>query len=112
MRHATHVLTPDEYRDKKVAGHLRLDHHPRHRRRLTLKTVEGETIPLDLPAAGHLRDGGKLPLDDGAILDAERLDGPLLQIPGPDISVLIRRSWPLSARQLRSQLQSAALLLP
>ncbi|HKU63761.1 MAG TPA: urease accessory protein UreE [Rhizomicrobium sp.] len=109
MRHATHVLTPDEYRDQKVAGHLRLDHHHRHRRRLTLKTEEGETILLDLPAAVHLRGGDKLVLDDGAIIDVEALDEPLLQIIATDISALIRIAWHLGNRHLPTQLIGTAL---
>ena len=109
MRHATHVLTPDEYRDQKVAGHLRLDHHHRHRRRLTLKTEEGETILLDLPAAVHLRGGDKLVLDDGAIIDVEALDEPLLQITATDISALIRIAWHLGNRHLPTQLLGSAL---
>ena len=109
MRHATHVLTPDEYRDQKVAGHLRLDHHHRHRRRLTLKTEEGETILLDLPAAVHLRGGDKLLLDDGAIFDVEALDEPLLQITATDISALIRIAWHLGNRHLPTQLLGTVL---
>ena len=109
MRHATHVLTPDEYRDQKVAGHLRLDHYHRHRRRLTLKTEEGETILLDLPAAVHLRGGDKLVLDDGAIIDVEALDEPLLQITATDISALIRIAWHLGNRHLPTQLIGTVL---
>ena len=109
MRHATHVLTQDEYRNQKVAGRLRLDHHHRHRRRLTLKTEEGETILLDLPAAVHLRGGDKLLLDDGAILDVEALDEPLLQITATDISALIRIAWHLGNRHLPTQLLGTVL---
>ncbi len=109
MRRATHVLTPDEHSDQKIAGHLRLDHHHRHRRRLTLKTEEGETILLDLPAAVHLRGGDKLLLDDGAILGVEALDEPLLQITAADISALIRIAWHLGNRHLPTQLLGTEL---
>jgi urease accessory protein len=109
MRRATHVLTPGEYRDQEVAGHLRLDHNNRHRRRLTLKTEEGETILLDLAAAVHLRGGDKLLLDDGAILDVEALDEPLLQIAATDISALIRIAWHLGNRHLPTQLLGSVL---
>src|SRR3954470_17131321 len=98
MRRATIVLTPGEHSDHKIAGRLRLDHHHRHRRRLTLKTEEGETILLDLPAAVHLRGGDKLLLDDGAILDVESLDEPLLHITATDIPALIRIAWHLGNR--------------
>lgn len=109
MRRATHVLTQDEYRDQKVAGHLRLDHHHRHRRRLTLKTEEGETILLDLNAAAHLRGGDKLQLNDGAIIEVEALDEPLLQITATDMSALIRIAWHLGNRHLPTQLLGSAL---
>jgi urease accessory protein len=109
MRRATHVLTQDEYRDQRVAGHLRLDHHHRHRRRLTLETEEGETILLDLPATVHLRGGDKLLLDDGAILDVAALEEPLLQIKATDISALIRIAWHLGNRHLPTQLLGTVL---
>jgi urease accessory protein len=111
MRRATHVLTQDEHRDQKVAGHLRLDHHHRHRRRLTLKTEEGETILLDLPAAVHLRGGDKLLLDDGAVLGVEALGEPLLQITASDIAALVRIAWHLGNRHLPTQLLGTTLLI-
>jgi urease accessory protein len=100
MRRATSVLTRDEYRDQKVAGHLRLDHHHRHRRRLTLQTEEGETILLDLPAAVHLRGGDRLLLEDGAVIGVEALDEPLLEITADNMAALIRISWHLGNRHL------------
>ena len=109
MRRATHVLTLDEYRDQKVAGHLRLDHHHRHRRRLTLKTEEGETILLDLPAAVHLRGGDRLLLEDGAVIGVEALDEPLLEITADNMAALIRISWHLGNRHLPTQLLGTAL---
>src|SRR5580698_127815 len=109
MRRATHVLPPDEHRDQKLAGHLRLDHHHRHRRRLTLKTEEGETILLDLPAAVHLRGGDKLLLDDGAIVGVEALGEPLLHITAADLPALIRIAWHLGNRHLPTQLLGDAL---
>jgi len=109
MRRATRVMTPGEYRDQKVAGHLRLDHHHRHRRRFALKTEEGETILLDLFAAVHLRDGDKLLLDDGAIIGVEAVDEPLLHITAADMPALIRIAWHLGNRHLPTQLQGRVL---
>lgn len=109
MRRATHVLTRDDHRDQSVAGHLRLDHHHRHRRRLTLKTEEGETILLDLPVAVHLRGGDRLVLDDGAIIAVQALDEPLLEISATDLAALIRISWHLGNRHLPTQLMGSAL---
>jgi urease accessory protein len=109
MRRATHVLTRDEYCDRKIVGHLRLDHHHRHRRRLALKTEEGETILLDLAVAVHLHGGDKLLLDDGAIMVVEAVDEPLLQITATDMSALIRIAWHLGNRHLPTQLLGSAL---
>src|SRR5258707_7420681 len=109
MRRATNVLTPGEYRDQKLAGHLRLDHHHRHRRRLTLKTEEGETILLDLPAAVHLRGGDRLRLEDGAIIGVEALGEALLEITATDVPALIRIAWHLGNRHLPTQLLGTAL---
>ena len=109
MRRATHVLTQDECRDQKIAGHLRLDHHHRHRRRLALKTQEGETILLDLPAAVHLRGGDRLLLEDGAVIGVEALDEPLLEITADNMAALIRISWHLGNRHLPTQLLGTAL---
>lgn len=109
MRRATTVLIPGEGRDQEPAGRLRLDHHHRHRRRLTLKTVEGETILLDLPSAVHLRGGDRLLLDDGAVLDVEAVDEPLLHITAGDTASLIRIAWHLGNRHLPTQLLGDAL---
>jgi urease accessory protein len=109
MRRATQVLAKDEYGDRTVAGHLRLDHHHRHRRRLTLQTEEGETILLDLPAAVHLRGGDRLLLDDGAVLHVEALGEPLLQITASDMPALIRIAWHLGNRHLPTQLLGGVL---
>ena len=109
MRRATHVLTQDECRDQKIAGHLRLDHHHRYRRRLALKTQEGETILLDLPAAVHLRGGDRLLLEDGAVIGVEALDEPLLEITADNMAALIRISWHLGNRHLPTQILGTAL---
>lgn len=109
MRRATNVLMPGERRDQKLAGRLRLDHHHRHRRRLTLKTEEGETILLDLPIAMHLRGGDTLLLDDGTVLDVEAVDEPLLHITAKDTASLIRIAWHLGNRHLPTQLLGDAL---
>jgi len=109
MRRATTVLIPGERHDQKPAGRLRLDHHHRHRRRLTLKTEEGETILLDLPTAVHLRGGDKLLLDDGAVLDVEAVDEPLLHITAKDTASLIRIAWHLGNRHLPTQLLGETL---
>ena len=109
MRRATNVLLPGERHDQKLAGRLRLDHHHRHRRRLTLKTEEGETILLDLPAAVHLRGGDTLLLDDGAVLDVEAVDEPLLHGTAKDTASLSRIAWHLGNRHLPTQLLGDAL---
>jgi urease accessory protein len=109
MRRATNILMPGEGRDRKPAGHLRLDHHHRHRRRLVLKTEEGEAVLLDLPVAAHLRGGDRLLLDDGAVLAVEALDEPLLHITAKDNASLIRIAWHLGNRHLPTQLLDDAL---
>jgi len=109
MRRATQVLPQGEHCDEMVVGHLRLDHHHRHRRRLTLKTEEGETILLDLPVAVHLRGGDRLALEDGGIIDVEALDEPLLEITALDLAALIRIAWHLGNRHLPTQLQGSVL---
>lgn len=109
MRRATTVLTPGEHSDHEIAGRLRLDHHHRHRRRLTLQTEEGETILLDLPAAVHLRGGDRLLLEDGAVIGVEALDEPLLEITADNMAALIRISWHLGNRHLPTQLLGTAL---
>jgi urease accessory protein len=109
MRRAIRVITPGESRDQKVAGHLRLDHHHRYRRRFALKTEEGETILLDLFAAVHLRGGDKLELEDGDIIGVEAVDEPLLHITATDMPALIRIAWHLGNRHLPTQLLGNAL---
>jgi urease accessory protein len=88
---------------------VRLDHDHRHRRRLVLKTSEGESVLLDLPSATHLRGGEGLMLEDGSVVAIEAVPEKLLEITAPDQAALMRIAWHLGNRHLPTQIAGDAL---
>jgi len=109
MRRAIAVVPRDEIQVCVSIGRVRLDHDHRHRRRLVLKTLEGESLLLDLPSAAHLRDGEGLLLEGGGVVTIEALPEKLLEITAPDETTLVRIAWHLGNRHLPTELAGRAL---
>jgi urease accessory protein len=96
-------------RARACVSHVRLDHDHRHRRRLVLKTAEGESVLLDLPSPVHLRGGEGLLLEDGSVVAIEAVPEKLLEITAPDRAALIRIAWHLGNRHLPTEIAGEAL---
>lgn len=109
MRRATAVVARDQMPAQACVGRVRLDHDHRYRRRLMLKTLEGESILLDFPNAVHLRDGEGLLLEDGGVVAIEALPESLMEITAPGLATLIRIAWHLGNRHLPTELRDRAL---
>jgi urease accessory protein len=86
-----------------------LDFDLRHRRRLTLTTVAGARILLDLPEAARLREGDGLMLDDGGIVRVRACPEPLLEIRARSPGELARFAWHLGNRHLPMQVSGETL---
>lgn len=109
MRRARAVVPRDQMQAQLCVGRVQLDHNDRHRRRMLLKTLGGESILLDLPSTVHLRGGEGLLLEDGAIVAIDALPEKLLDIAAPDQATLIRIAWHLGNRHLPTELREGTL---
>lgn len=89
---------------EKAADALSLDFDGRHRRRLTLATVKGETILLDLPKAVPMAEGDGLRLEDGRWLRVTAAAEPLMEIRAASAHDLARLAWHLGNRHLPAQI--------
>jgi urease accessory protein len=83
---------------------LTLDFDTRHRRRLTLTTVKGESILLDLPKAVAMADGDGLRLDDGRWLRVTAAHEPLAEVRCGSAHDLARIAWHLGNRHLPAEI--------
>jgi len=104
MRRTEKVIRAGDVDRDKVVDRVALDHDRRHRRRLVLETVQGQSLLLDLAEATQLRHGDGLLLDDGAIVLVEALAERLLEIRAPHRETLMRIAWHLGNRHLPVQL--------
>jgi urease accessory protein len=75
-----------------------LDHHGRHRRRMTLTARGGLAFLLDLPGAIQLRDGDAIVLEDGRFVVVEAAPESLLEITASSAPELMRIAWHLGNR--------------
>lgn len=76
----------------------RLGYDDRHRRRLTIDTLEGEAVLLDLAEATRLRGGDRIALEDGRVLAIEAEAEDVVDITAPDAASLTRLAWHLGNR--------------
>jgi urease accessory protein len=88
----------------KIKGRVELDHDHRYRRRLTLRTADGESFLLDLAETTHLKHGDGLVLDDGGIILIQALPEPLLEIRASSPAALMQIAWHLGNRHVPTQL--------
>lgn len=77
---------------------VRLGFDDRHRRRLTVETLSGERILLDLAEATRLRDGDRIAMDDGRVLLVEAEAEPVADVFADDPHALARLAWHLGNR--------------
>jgi urease accessory protein len=84
--------------------HVLIDFDRRHRRRITLRTVGGREVLLDLPQAVRLRDGDGLALERGGIVRVAARAENLAEIHAHGDGDLVRIAWHLGNRHLPVQL--------
>ena len=98
------VLPSGSWADRPPFDTVLIDFDRRHRRRITLSTVAGDELLLDLPQAVRLRDGDGLELDDGRVVRVTAQPEPLLEIHAHGPAELVRIAWHLGNRHLPVQL--------
>ena len=77
-----------------------LDFDSRHRRRIRLTTIAGETVLLDLPKAVAMADGDGLRLEDGRWIAVAAADEPLMEVTAKSRLDLLRIAWHVGNRHL------------
>lgn len=98
MLRATRI-EPSGHRDATgAADHVVLDHHGRHRRRMTLTGRDGLSFLLDLPGATQLRHGDAIVLEDGRFVLVEAAPESLLEVTADSAPALLRIAWHLGNR--------------
>lgn len=88
-----------------------LDYDNRHRRRIALTTERGSEFLLDLPEVPSLKDGDRLTLEDGQLIEVRAAPERLLEITCTDAQHLARVSWHLGNRHLAADIQRQRLLI-
>jgi len=107
---ATHVLTRDKATGP-VSDSVKLDFDGRHRRRMTLRTENGEELLLDLAETIALADGDRLVTEDGRhIAIVARLES-LMEVSAADPARLARLAWHIGNRHLPTEIAGALLYL-
>ncbi|WP_088348028.1 MULTISPECIES: urease accessory protein UreE [Rhodomicrobium] len=106
---AIDYLPKGEWPDQTGTDSLLLDFDARHRRRISLTTVAGAEILLDLPKAVAMADGGGLRLEDGSWLRVKAAPEPLLEVTAADAARLARVAWHLGNRHLPAEITGGAI---
>ena len=92
-----------------TAGTVTLDFEARHRRRIRLKTDQGEDVLLDLPQAVAMADGDGLQLDDGRLLKVQAAAELVVEVRHKDSNQLMRLAWHLGNRHLPTEIRGRVL---
>ncbi len=111
MQRATSILRKIAVKPDSAIDHVLLDHHARHRRRITLTTSGGLEILLDLEKATVLKDGDALRLDDGRLIAVRAAPERLLQISSPSRLRLMRLAWHIGNRHTPAELAADAIYI-
>ncbi|MSO80711.1 MAG: urease accessory protein UreE [Alphaproteobacteria bacterium] len=109
MRRATAIATAGTWPAESRADTVVLDWDLRSRRRMVMQAAGGLRFLLDLPAAGALRDGDGLVLDDGRIVAIAARPEALMELHAVDRAHLVRIAWHLGNRHLPVQLAGETL---
>jgi urease accessory protein len=90
--------------EDKASGALTLDFEKRHRRRICLKTDQGEDVLLNLPKAVAMAHGDALQLEDGRLLKIRAAAESIVEVRHQDPIQLTRLAWHLGNRHLPTEI--------
>ncbi len=105
MHHASIHRPAGHWLKEMAAGTVTLDFEARHRRRIRLKTDQGEDVLLDLPQAVAMADGDGLQLDDGRLLKIQAAAELVVEVRHKDPTRLMRLAWHLGNRHLPTEIR-------
>ncbi|HXT80908.1 MAG TPA: urease accessory protein UreE [Acetobacteraceae bacterium] len=100
---ADRILPAGSWDAASEVDHVLIDFDHRHRRRIVLRTANGQDVLLDFPQAVRLRDGDGLAVDGGIVRVRARPE-PLMEIHAHAAHAMVRIAWHLGNRHLPVQL--------
>ena len=109
MRRALERVKAGNWPREKSVGSITLAFDDRFRRRIKLKTDQGDDLLLDLERAEHLDDGDGLKLEDGNFVEVRAAEEDVLEIACADAKALARVAWHLGNRHLPTEVRGSAL---
>ena len=101
---ATAIAPAGSWEAAEEVDRVLIDFDRRHRRRILLRTEQGNEVLLDLPQAVRLRHGDGLLLDQGGIVRVCARAESLLEIHAHASADMVRIAWHLGNRHLPVQL--------
>ncbi|MDP2410634.1 MAG: urease accessory protein UreE [Pseudolabrys sp.] len=104
MPRAVSVIAAAERTQQPVADTVILDYAQRSAGLISVTSVTGARIDIDLHAAVRLRTDDLLVLDDGRFVEVVAAPEPLLEARAPDVAALSRLAWHLGDRHVPVQI--------
>jgi urease accessory protein len=103
MSRATSVIAAADRRDRPVIDTVILDYAQRSAQKVTVTSVKGGTIEIDLHEPVRLRTDDLLVLEDGGLVEVVAAAEPLIEARAADIAGLARLAWHLGDRHVPVQ---------
>lgn len=88
-----------------------LDYDARFKRRIAMRTDQGEDFLLDLPKVTDLGHGDHLVLEDGRHVEIIAAHEPLLKVTAANAQHLTRLTWHIGNRHLPAQIEPDHVLI-
>jgi urease accessory protein len=104
MPRATSVLAAADRQDRAVIDTVILDYAKRGAQKITVTSVNGGVIDIDLHQPARLRTDDLLLLDDGGLVEVVAAPEPLMEARAGDVAVLARLAWHVGDRHVPVQL--------
>jgi len=106
MPRATSVIAAQHRHDRPVTDTVILDYAQRSTGHVTVASVKGSQVEIDLHGGVRLRTDDLLALEDGTLVEVVAAAEPLIEARAADVAALARLAWHLGDRHVPVQLLS------
>jgi urease accessory protein len=104
MPRATGVIAASQRQDRAIVDTVILNQAQRSAPKISVASVKGDTIDIDLRGAPRLRTDDLLVLEDGMLVEVVAAPEPLIEARAADVAALARLAWHLGDRHVAVQL--------
>jgi urease accessory protein len=104
MPRATSVIAAQHRHDRPVADTVILDYAQRSAGHVSVASVKGSPVEIDLHGAVRLRTDDLLELEDGTLVEVVAAAEPLIEARAADVAALARLAWHLGDRHVPVEL--------